>query len=202
MKVDRYSRAVAWLKVVLPLAALGILSTLFLLSRVVDPTQSIPFADTEVQDRLLNQRVSGPYYSGITADGDQIAFIANSVVTPNGFTGASDADDVFVKIDLADGGTVNVTSNAASIDVAKDISDLTGNVVITTSSGYVVTSEAITARVTELDVRSPDTVFADTPAGELVAGAMHLFTPEPNAPAQLNFTNGVKLIYLPKQVKD
>lgn len=202
MKVDRYSRAVAWLKVALPLAALGILSTLFLLSRVVDPTQSIPFANTEVQDRLLNQRVSGPYYSGTTADGDRIAFVANSVVTPNGFTGASDADDVFVKIDLADGGTVNVTSNAASIDVAKDISDLTGNVVITTSSGYVVTSEAITARVTILDVRSPDTVFADTPAGELVAGSMHLSTPEPNAPAQLNFTNGVKLIYLPKQVKD
>lgn len=202
MKVDRYSRAVAWLKVALPLAALGILSTLFLLSRVVDPTQAIPFADTEVQERLLNQRVSGPYYSGTTADGDQIAFVAESVVTPNGFTGPSDAEDVFVKIDLVDGGTVEVTSLTASIDVAQDISDLTGEVVITTSTGYVVTSDAITARVTQLDIRSPETVFADTPAGDLVAGSMHLTTPEPDAPAQLFFTNGVKLIYLPKQVKD
>ncbi|WVX51223.1 hypothetical protein ROLI_043240 [Roseobacter fucihabitans] len=193
---------VAWLKVALPLAALGLLSTLFLLSRVIDPTQAIPFADTEVQDRLLNQRVSGPYYSGTTADGDQIAFVADSVVTPNGFAGASDADNVFVKIDLIGGGTVNVTSQAASIDVANDISDLIGNVVLKSSTGYIVTSELITARVSTLDIRSPGPVFADTPVGELVAGAMHLSTPVPSAPAQLVFTNGVKLIYLPKQVKE
>lgn len=202
MQGDRYSRMVAWLKVALPLAALGILSTLFLLSRVVDPTQTIPFADTEIQDRLRNQRVSGPYYSGTTADGDQIAFVAQTVVTPNGFTGASNADDVFVKINLADGGVVNVTSQTASIDIAQDFSDLTGNVVITTSTGFVITSEAITARIANLDIRSPDTIFADTPAGELVAGSMRLSTPEPNAPAQLIFTNGVKLIYIPEKAKD
>ncbi|WP_298968942.1 hypothetical protein [uncultured Roseobacter sp.] len=202
MQGDRYSRTVAWLKVALPLAALGLLSTLFLLSRVVDPTQSIPFADTEVRDRLLNQRVSGPYYSGTTADGDLIAFIAETVKTPNGLTGPSEARDVFVKVDMIDGTTIRVTSHAASMDVAEDISDLTGNVVITTSQGYIITSEAITARMTELDIRSPDTVFADTPAGEVVAGSMHLSSPEPDAPAHLVFTNGVKLLYLPKQVKD
>ncbi|WP_299501617.1 hypothetical protein [uncultured Roseobacter sp.] len=202
MQGDRYSRTVAWLKVALPLAALGLLSTLFLLSRVVDPTQSIPFADTEVRDRLLNQRVSGPYYSGTTADGDLIAFIAETVKTPNGLTGPSEARDVFVKVDMMDGTTIRVTSHAASMDVAEDISDLTGNVVITTSQGYIITSEAITARMTELDIRSPDTVFADTPAGEVVAGSMHLSSPEPDAPAHLVFTNGVKLLYLPKQVKD
>lgn len=202
MQGDRYSRTVAWLKVALPLAALALLSTLFLLSRVVDPTQSIPFADTEVRDRLLNQRVSGPYYSGTTADGDLIAFIAETVKTPNGLTGPSEARDVFVKVDMMDGTTIRVTSHAASMDVAEDISDLTGNVVITTSQGYIITSEAITARMTELDIRSPDTVFADTPAGEVVAGSMHLSSPEPDAPAHLVFTNGVKLLYLPKQVKD
>ncbi len=48
MKVDRYSRMVALLKVSLPLIALGILSTLFLVSRAVDPPMTIPFADSEV----------------------------------------------------------------------------------------------------------------------------------------------------------
>lgn len=202
MAGDGYSRTVAWLKVALPLAALGLLSTLFLLSRVIDPTKSIPFAETEVQDRLLNQRVSGPYYSGTTANGDQIAFVAKSVVTPNGLTGGTNADDVFVKIDLADGGVVEVTSRTASIDVANDVSDLTGDVVITTSTGYVVNSDEITARVSSLDVKSPGAVSADTPAGDLVAGSMRLWTPEQNGPAQMFFTNGVKLIYRPKLVKD
>lgn len=202
MQGDRYSRTVAWLKVALPLAALGLLSTLFLLSRVIDPTESIPFADTEVQDRLLNQQISGPYYSGTSADGDQIAFVAEKVTTPSGLTGTNRADDVFVKINRTDGTTVNITSHVATINVGEDIADLTGDVVITTSQGYVVTSQAIFTRLTILDLRSPDTVLATTPAGDLIAGSMHLTTPEPDAPAQLVFTNGVKLVYLPKQVKD
>ncbi|MDW3180593.1 MAG: LPS export ABC transporter periplasmic protein LptC [Roseobacter sp.] len=193
---------VAWLKVALPLAALGLLSTLFLLSRVVDPTESIPFADTEVQDRLLNQQISGPYYSGTTANGDQIAFVAEKVLTPNGLGGANRAEDVFVKIEMVSGTTVNVTSNKARVNIGQDVADLTGNVVITTSQGYIITSEALTARIAALDLRSPDTVFATTPAGELTAGSMRLMSPEPDAPAQLVFTNGVKLIYQPKQAKD
>lgn len=202
MRGDRYSRMVAWLKVALPLAALGLLSTLFLLSRVVDPTESIPFADTEVQDRLLNQQISGPYYSGTTANGDKIAFVAEKVVTPNGLTGANRAEDVFVKIEMTSGTTVNVTSKKARVNVGEDVADLTGNVVITTSQGYIITSEALIARIAALDLRSPDTVFATTPAGELTAGSMRLMSPEPNTPAQLVFTNGVKLIYQPKQAKD
>lgn len=202
MRGDRYSRMVAWLKVALPLAALGLLSTLFLLSRVVDPTESIPFADTEVQDRLLNQQISGPYYSGTTANGDKIAFVAEKVVTPNGLTGANRAEDVFVKIEMVSGTTMNVTSKRARVNVGQDVADLTGNVVITTSQGYIITSEALIARIAALDLRSPDTVFATTPAGELTAGSMRLMSPEPNTPAQLVFTNGVKLIYQPKQAKD
>ena len=36
MQLDRYSQLVGWLKVLLPLLALAILSTLFLLSRAID----------------------------------------------------------------------------------------------------------------------------------------------------------------------
>ncbi|MEP2472514.1 LPS export ABC transporter periplasmic protein LptC [Roseobacter sp.] len=199
---DRYSRAVAWLKVALPLAALALLSTLFLLSRVVDPSDAIPFADTEVQDRLLNQQISGPYYSGTTPDNDQIAFVADTVTSPRGITGATQAKDVFVKIETHAGAVINVTSDTASIDVGEDVANLTGNVVVTTSQGYVMTSQAISARVTVLDVRSPDTVFGTTPGGELVAGSMHLSTPQTGGAAQLVFTSGVKLVYDPKQVED
>lgn len=201
MRADRYSRTVAWLKVAFPLAALALLSTLFLLSRVVDPTEAIPFADTEVRERLLNQQISGPYYSGTSANGDQIAFVAETVTTPNSLSGVSRADDVFLKILVANGSTINVTSRSAMVNVADDVADLTGNVVITTSTGYVVTSELLSARITNLDLRSPDTVFATTPAGDLVAGSMHLTT-QGDDTTQLIFTNGVKLIYLPKQVKD
>ena len=42
---DSYSRLVQIGKIVLPLVALGILSTLFLFSGEVDPEAAIPFAE-------------------------------------------------------------------------------------------------------------------------------------------------------------
>ena len=103
MQTDRYSKMVGWLKVLLPLIALGILSTLFLLSRVVDPEAVVPFADKEIQDRLRDQQVTGPVYSGVTADGDQLSFSAEKLTTPdigNGTNLAQDVSVVMVVLDI------------------------------------------------------------------------------------------------------
>ena len=61
MKGDRHSRVVSWLKVLFPLIALALLSTLFLLSRAIEPQAVIPFADNEVQERLRDQHITGPF---------------------------------------------------------------------------------------------------------------------------------------------
>ena len=97
MQVDRYSRMVALLKVSLPLIALGILSTLFLVSRAVDPPSTIPFADSEVQERLTNQQVTGPLYTGMSANGDQIEFIAETVVNSPDEVGTNISQNVDVR---------------------------------------------------------------------------------------------------------
>ena len=197
MKADRYSRIVAWLKVILPLAALGILSTLFLISRVVDPPSSIPFADTEVQERLTNQVVTGPYYSGTTVEGDQIAFVAETVRTPDGQLGANQAEDVDVTIDLVGGTQVTITSDRADVDIAADATDLFGNVIVTTSQGYVLRSELLNLKMSQVEIISPDDVTVTAPFGNIDAGAMHLFTPEEQNTRRLLFTGGVKLLYHP-----
>ena len=202
MAGDRHTRTVAWLKVALPLIAIGLLSTLFLLSRAVDPTAAVPFADNEVRERLLNRQVTGPYFSGTTSDGDQIDFVAKTVTTPDGLTGANHAEDVFVKIDMASGSQITVKSDTGRFDLAGDQSELLGNVVVTTSTGYVIRSQEVVARISQLDLISPDPIEASGPAGDLSAGSMHIFAAQPDAPAQLLFTSGVKLVYDPKQVKD
>lgn len=202
MAGDRHTRTVAWLKVALPLVAIGLLSTLFLLSRSVDPTVAVPFADNEVRERLLNRQVTGPYFSGTTSNGDQIDFIAKTVTTPDGLTGANIAEDVFVKIDMASGSQITVKSDQGLFDLAGDQSELVGNVVVNASTGYVIYSEKVVSRVSQLDLSSPDTVHANGPGGTLTAGAMRIFVSEPDAPAQLLFTSGVKLVYEPKQAKD
>ncbi|MBL9052753.1 MAG: hypothetical protein JNN02_03385, partial [Tabrizicola sp.] len=45
---DAHTRVVTWLKVLLPLAALAILSTLFLLADQINPDDALPFAEVDV----------------------------------------------------------------------------------------------------------------------------------------------------------
>lgn len=202
MQADRYSRMVGWLKVLLPLMALALLSTLFLLSRAIDPDAVIPFADKEIQDRLRDQQVTGPIYHAVTADGDQISFAARKLTRPQGQTGANEADDVEVIMDLATGSNVVLNARKGHIDIERDTADLKGDVVINTSTGYRIESELLVTQMSTLDITSPGPVQADGPVGNLDAGTMTLNAGKTGDPPQLVFTNGVKLIYDPKADKE
>lgn len=198
MQVDRYSRMVAWLKVSLPLVALGILSTLFLISRVVDPPSTIPFADSEVQARLSSQQVTGPYYSSMSADGDQIDFVADTVVNSTEHAGTNIAENVDVVVNFASGVTATLKANRAETNMPEDRSRLSGDVKVVTSHGYELESALLLVRMSTPDVLSPGAVEGHTPVGPIEAGAMHYFVPDDADGAQLIFTNGVKLIYNPQ----
>lgn len=189
---------VGLLKVLLPLAALAILSTLFLLSRVIDSEAVIPFADKEIQDRLRDQQVTGPIYYGTTADGDEISFAAETLITVPGQTGANEAEDITVTMGLSSGTNIVLTAARGTVDIAANLVDLAGDVVITTTTGYQINSELLITQMSTLDVTSPGQVAAVGPFGVLDAGAMTLNAGKEGNPTQLLFTNGVKLVYNPK----
>jgi len=198
MQADRYSRMVAWLKVTLPLLALAILSTLFLISRAVDPPVTIPFADAEVQERLNNQQITGPYFSGISANGDQIDFVAETVKNAPNAIGTNIAENVDVQVQFVSGISAELTAKEAVINIADDRTRLTGDVVIVTSQGYVLESELMLVRMSSPEMDSPGPVTGSTPVGTIDAGTMRFFVPDETGDSQLVFTNGVKLIYQPK----
>ncbi|MGB3246124.1 MAG: LPS export ABC transporter periplasmic protein LptC [Sulfitobacter sp.] len=202
MTSDRYSRLISWLKVLFPLTALALLSTLFLLSRATDPESQIPFADKEIQDRLRDQQVTGPFFSGTSADGDQISFSAEKLTTPQGQTGANEALDVRAEVDLASGANVTLTAERAHFNMAQDRAELAGSVVVATSTGYTLTSDLFTAEMSSLNLKSPGAVEGTGPAGHITAGGMTLSKPESSDSAQLVFTNGVKLVYTPSDLKE
>jgi lipopolysaccharide export system protein LptC len=202
MNAERYARAVAFLKVALPLLALALLSTLFLVSRAVTPPATIPFAPSEVRDRLTSQQLTGPFFSGTSARGDQIAFTADRLNRPDGATGSSRAENIFVTVDFASGGQVTLAADLAVIDIAADTGELSGAVEIITSMGYELRSERLDVQLSDIHITSPGPVDGKTPAGDLEAGSMRLLVPTDGSDAQLIFTNGVKLLYQPKEWKD
>jgi len=193
--MDRYSRLVAWLKVLLPLTALGLLSTLFLLSRNFDPIAAIPFAEAEIKDRLRGEQITAPFFSGTTDAGDQVTFSASAVQMGKGQ--GNGTDDLSVQIDLVSGTRVALSSDMGKFDIAGARLTLSGNVIIATSTGYKLKSETLTTTFDTLSVESPNGVMGSSPIGTLHAGKMLLERRSGDENVHLNFTNGVKLLYRP-----
>lgn len=199
--MDRYSRMIVLLKVLLPLIALALLSTLFLVSRNVDPLTTIPFAQTEVEERLRDQQITGPFFSGSTTRGDQISFSARKIEIDS-VGGMTQADNFAAQIYLKSGANITFSADVGTMNISQDTSVLSGNVVITTSSGYKINSDQLMSSLSTLDIESPDMVEAKGPIGEITAGAMRLSALDDTKNAQLVFTNRVKLIYDPKIHRD
>ncbi|QUJ76133.1 hypothetical protein KDD17_14630 [Sulfitobacter albidus] len=196
-RADRHSRAVALLKVVLPLAALAILSTLFLLSRAMAPEGAVPFADKEIQDRLRDQQITGPFFSGSSADGDQISFSADTLKSPEGRVGINRAEGVRARIVTAAGATYQLSADAAELDIGANTALLDGNVTILTSQGYRLNTAQLTSGVSNVTLTAPGKVTALGPIGTLDAGAMTITSPDTGNGTQMLFTEGVKLVYDP-----
>ena len=199
--MDGYSRLIAWLRVLLPLMALALLSTMFLLSRKTEPVAAIPFAEADIRNRLLNQQVTGSVFSGVTSSGTQVSLSAAKILTNGGTIGENQAEDISAQFDLVGGARINVWSNKGTVSMVDGSAVLFGDVRITTSDGIVVTSERLEAATGQLDVRSPGPITAQGPFGTLTAGAMALNEPQGQENPHLIFTNGVRLVYEPRDVR-
>jgi len=192
--MDWYSRLVSLLKVALPLAALALLSTLFLLGRSTEQNATIPYSDAEIAERLRDQQMTGPFFTGTTENGDRIAFSAEKMsVLPSG----NEARGITAQFDLAGGGRILLLSDTGVLDIGAAKAELSGSVDITSDTGLRITSDAMTANLETGSLVSPGPIEARGSIGELTAGQMALQTSGGSGPAQLIFTNGVKLIYRP-----
>ena len=192
-----YSRAVALLKILLPLLALGLLSTLFLFSRSREPAMSMPFADSLSQGETASQQLGAPSFAGTTRRGDMLTMTA-SRARPSG-DGRIEADDLSARLILSGGSQIALASATATlIDETSEV-ELTGGVTIESSTGYTLTTEGLVSSMSDTSARSLGPVSGSGPAGTLEAGAMEITPTENGSDVQLRFTGGVKLVYDPRK---
>ena len=197
-----YSRVIAWVKIILPLAALGILSTLFLISRTIDPAKSIPVAQIDLQQRAQELGATNPFFAGVTDTGDQIAFQSIKARPSPEDTALLFATDVTSQINLTSGTVIDIISDNADMHQRNLTATLDGNVYITSSIGYVMITDTLWTRLDEVYAETPGQVDGTGPLGDLTAGKMLLTTDQATGQAELLFTRGVKLIYTPDRTKE
>ncbi|MFC4669369.1 hypothetical protein ACFO5X_12460 [Seohaeicola nanhaiensis] len=199
--MDRYSRMVAFFKVLLPLLALAILATLFLISRGVNLEAKIPFAENEVADRMRNQQITAPFYSGAAENGDAITVRAK-FARPGSNGAPAVAEVVHAKMTRTDGDIMTLDADIARLDVEEDMATFTGNVLFETSNGFSLRTEVLNSSLRGAAGSAPGPVAGNGPFGTLDAGQMEFGAKSEGEPVHLLFKQGVKLVYQPKITED
>ena len=205
-QVDSHSRLVATAKIVLPLAALAILSTLFLVAKRIDTEAAIPYASVDVRELAREQRIGQPRFAGVTEDGSAITVTAARALPEGGTLDSLRAEDMVAQIDMPDGTSIGITAPSGRLDTPRDLAELVGGVVVTTTSGWRIETATLEAALDATRLLAETAITATGPLGDLAAGRMELTqggrpatdggTSPPEGPVLL-FTGGVRLLYDP-----
>lgn len=197
MASDRlYSQFVGWLKVLLPLAALAILSSVFYFARGTEDTRRIPFVTVRDSD-LERERIDKPEYMAVTGDGATVRIVAREVVPVEGKVNVFTADAITGQIETPEGRMIQATAPRGTLDIDGQLADMTGIVSIDTSDGFHVLADQLHARLDVTFVRSGGPVRGEAPFGRVEAGEMRYEGVDGEA-GLLRFTGGVKVIYQPR----
>lgn len=193
-----HSRAVAILKVGLPLVALGLLSALFLIPYEDGPRGELVFTKGDMAALGSGLRISGPTFTGVTRGEDRFRFTADLVVPDAAPPTRASISNLSGNVEFTSGLRVDLTAETAEADIEGQRLELLGDVGIETSDGYKATAPRM-----DLDLRSgvleaAGPVEAHGPMGEIVAGSLRI-APGTGAGAgrMISFGNGVRLVYRP-----
>jgi lipopolysaccharide export system protein LptC len=189
-----YSQFVGFLKITLPLAALALMSTVFLFPRAPTQDSAVPYA--EIEEIAREPRLSGAQVSGVADDGSVIQLTAE---TARPLGDVLLVETMSASIDAVDGIHIDIRAGQGEINNATRIARLTGLARIETSNGYEMETAGITANLTTGQITSVGALEIQAPFGSLTAGQMIIETPEGMDGQVMLFQNGVRLVYTPQQ---
>ncbi len=191
-----YSRFVALSKVLLPLAALALLSTLFLFARGRTGEGDIPYAELEAIAR--EPRLSQPNFSGVAEDGSVFDLSATSARPDLSRPGFVTVEMLALAVQSPDGSTVNVTAGQGEVDTDAKTARISGLARLTTSSGYEMETQGIIADLTTGRVETVGPLEARAPFGQITAGQLIVEPATADTGTRMVFKNGVRLLYQPQ----
>lgn len=193
-----YSRAVTVAKIVLPAIAIGILATLFLLARTTPQGEPLRFVDEDVRDLAESQRLGRPRHAAVTEEGAQLTILADTLFPDAARPRVTHGRNLSAQLIAPGEDVYDITARTGTIDDVARLSTLRGDVVIETSEGYRLRTEALQMRTDRTYMQSLAPVRAAGPPGTLRANRMEIFADESaGGVTRMVFTGDVRLVYTP-----
>lgn len=191
-----HSRLVFWLKITLPILALAILSTLFLLARRIDYEGQLPYVRERIDARANDPRLTRPDYGGMTSDGAQVSVTAAEARPGKDADSPATATDVVAEYRIANGRTIRASGSFGRFDTANGIVYLEGAARMVTADGYDLNADRMRADVRSVNLAADGNVAGNMPLGRITADSMALTGPE--GQHHLVFKDHVRLVYSPQ----
>ncbi|ARO15628.1 lptC [Ketogulonicigenium robustum] len=199
---DAYSRFIALLTVILPLAALGLMAGLFLSSRTRAPDANTFENAAQI---AADPHVGEPKVTGVAADGSTVSIVGEEVRQI-----ANTPDEVqitrpFGDITLPSGVVLHVSAGNGLFNTTQQVADLSGLVWVESGAQWRVETSALTVDLANAIMETKGALEARSPFGRLTAGHMRATsTPvQPNGEGglQVLFSDGVRLLYQPVPIE-
>ena len=191
-----YSQWVSWAKILLPLCAIALLSTLFLFARNPPDATDIPLA--QVADLARDQQLTAPEFSGITDSGATVVISARSARPTTNQPDSANIADLRFRMANPGGSTLDVTGVKGELDGRTRTARFSGLVRLETSTGYVMETNGLTVTLDTGTAVSDGLLEIRAPFGRLTAGQVTFQADGTDTGHQMLFTDGVKLVYTPQ----
>ena len=196
-RVRAYSRGVAWMKVVLPLGAVAVMSALFLGAQKTGDLTDI-FTAEELVTLGAGLRLDHPRFAGVTERGEPFAIRADWALPDSAMPRLIDLERPEGEIEMSDGRTIAAKAATGRMHREEKTLVLEGGVVLDTSDGYHIETGLVEFDLDAKTAYGPGPVTGTGPSGQIEAGSFRAAAGEDGGGGgQIWFENRVRLVFIP-----
>jgi lipopolysaccharide export system protein LptC len=195
-RVRAYSRVVAWLKVLLPLAAVAVIAVLFVSAQKSSDLTEI-FTAEELVALGAGLRLDNPRFAGVTPEGEPFAIRAEWALPDGAMPHFVDLERPEGEIELNDGRTLSASADTGRMHREQKTLVLKGTVVLDTSDGYHIETGQLEIDLDAKTAKGPGPVSGSGPDGAIDAGSFRAEAGEAGAgDGKIWFENRVRLVLI------
>lgn len=198
VRPEVHSRVVTILKLGLPLVALALVASVFLVQTDDRFGGAITFSESDIEQLGDGLQLTDSVFTGTTNGGDAFRIAAALVVPDAAPPERAAITSLDGSLDLIEGPTVSLKADRGDLHIPTQRLDMSGSVRISTSDGYILHAETATIDFISGTFVADHDVRTTGPLGEITAGNLHVTPAAASGEArQFSFSSGVRVLYDP-----
>ena len=190
---DKYSRMVAWLKILLPLLALAVLGTVFLINSDDSYDSGFTFSKADLETLESGSFLSQSKVDGVTSKGEPFQLIAALITPDSDNPNLVTISDLSGSFDFLSGGWLKLEAESAVMDIGAQTVVFEHGGQMESSDGNVATVSTMLVHLASGEISGTGAV-ASGPLGEISADSFRIEADEAENRV-LWFENNVRMRY-------